>query len=60
MQLALMLAKQCAPDMVTGISGDMQRLLGGKAPAGAVGAVSGGEVKHMRTAKARAAGSSRL
>ena len=60
MQLALMLAKECKPEMVAGISGDVQMLLGGKVKSGGAGGVTVGEAKQTRNARARAARSSRL
>ena len=60
MQLALMLAKKAEPQMVAGISGDIAALMGGKITASAPGPLTGGEPKHMRAAKAHAAGGSRV
>ena len=60
MQLALMLAKKSEPEMVAGISSDIQTLLGGKVRAGGGGTITGGQRKNVRTAKARTAGSARL
>ena len=59
MQLALMLAKQHEPHMVEGISADITALMGGRVNA-APRTITGGEPKHIRNARARAAGGSRL
>jgi hypothetical protein len=60
MQLALMLAEKAEPHMVAGIGEDIAALMSGKITASAPRPLTGGAPKHMRAAKARAAGGSRL